>query len=197
MYAFVKSYMTQVPAGTSRRVGTVHARWVDNMRANTSYVSKGPVSQLVLPPSTSKAQTPPTPIPNGYYIDRLALRDLPRVVETSKEPRTNAYTLSRFAYSICIRAAGTDLPVAWGFLHADCSIGILFVEPEHRGKRLAKAVVEHLPTHCGRDTTGGWKFANVVTGNVEGSGLFGALPGWKHVWDTFWMTFIPVEEWKD
>ncbi|KAG8743983.1 hypothetical protein FRC10_011057 [Ceratobasidium sp. 414] len=195
MYAFVKSYMSQLPAGTSRRIGAVHARWVDTLRTNTSYVSKGPVAQWVLPPLSPSVQTPPTAVPAGYYIDHLTPGDLPRIVETSKEPRTNAYTLSRLPYSTCIRATGTGIPVAWGFLHADCSVGILFVFHEHRSKRLARAVVEHLPTHCGRNTTGAWKFSNVVAGNVEGSGLFGALPGWKHAWDTFWMTFIPAEEW--
>ncbi|KAG9095528.1 hypothetical protein FS749_010298 [Ceratobasidium sp. UAMH 11750] len=197
MYAFVKSYMSQLPAGTSRRIGAVHARWVDILRPNASYVSKGPVAQWVLAPPSPGTQAPPTAVPAGYYIDRLTPADLPRIVETSKAPRTNAYTLSRLPYSICIRATGTDVPVAWGFLHADCSIGILFVEREHRGRRLARAVVEHLPMYCGRDTTGGWKFSHVVAGNVEGSGLFGALPGWMCAWDTFWMTFTPIEEWKN
>jgi hypothetical protein len=155
VYAFVKSYMGHVPPVTSRYVGTVHHRWVNALRTNTSYVSKGPVAQWVAPPHSPSASQPTAVVLDGYYLDRLASDDIQHVIETSKVPRTYAYILSRLAYSVCVRETGTDALVAWGLLHADCSIGTVFVEPAHRGKRLAKAVVESLPLHWLLETTMG------------------------------------------
>ena len=87
-------------------------------------------------------------------------------------------------------------PVAWTFLGVDSSLTTLHVEPEYRGKGLAKAVVrkawrDHLDCHTGSDESTAaqerWAHADVSTDNVSSNAMCKSLGG-EIMWSDYWLT---------
>lgn len=94
--------------------------------------------------------------------------------------------------------------IAWVFLGVDCSLSSLHVDPQHRGKGLAKAVTRKLFKELAKDplsvgsrpleghtiadgveTGAGWAHADISIDNLESAGVMrglGGKDGWRVRW---------------
>ncbi|KAL8846159.1 MAG: hypothetical protein Q9221_008739, partial [Calogaya cf. arnoldii] len=137
---------------------------------------------LIPPPTSSRGEKESTsPLPPGYEFGTLRKEDLETCVQRTFIPRTIA-ALSSYR-NVCARypdaqAKGEGELVAWVFLSSDGSLGSLFVELEHRGKGLARAVVGRLLVdsreegECEERERGkGWVSSDVYLDNEGGKGV--------------------------
>ncbi|KAK3060578.1 hypothetical protein LTS18_008226 [Coniosporium uncinatum] len=91
--------------------------------------------------------------------------------------------------------AADDMPIAWAFLGPDASLSALHVEPEFRGKGLAKAVAVKLwkegmgwfDENEGRHGQEGWLVSSDVSpDNKESTGVCRSLGG-EAGWEVYWV----------
>ena len=187
--------------------------------------------KCMVAPSTTTDQKA---LPEGYHFSKVKREELQIVISRTEIPRTEE-TLARLG-SVALRyrtpltgeakdmaaegekeegaeaeaeaeaeADGGTL-IAWAFLGVDCSFSSLHVEPEHRGKGLAKAVTRKLFEHLARDPLSvgfrplkgdtvkvsaedgaGWAHADVAFGNLESAGVVRGLGG-KEGWEVRWVS---------
>ncbi|KAI4273419.1 MAG: hypothetical protein LQ337_004654 [Flavoplaca oasis] len=170
-----------------------------------------PVMKYLIPPPPSPS--PPTTIntksskhkpssilPPGYTYSELQPQDLETCVQRTDIPRTVG-TLSTLK-SACVRydgeGKGQEL-IAWVFISSDGSLSSLFVEPSHRGKGIARAVVRRLimlssegvqegeDKHNREERTGnGWVSSDVYLDNKGGRGVAMGVGG-KEAWVCRWV----------
>lgn len=118
-------------------------------------------------------------------------------------PKTEA-TLARLG-SVGVRYSGSGFEmqegegelIAWAYIGVDGSLSSLHVEPEHRGKGLAKAACRKLFRDLGVDPRGmgflevegdameGWAHSDVALENKESAGVargLGGREGWRVRW---------------
>ncbi|KAL9609204.1 MAG: hypothetical protein Q9204_009172, partial [Flavoplaca sp. TL-2023a] len=149
------------------------------------------------PPSTTNNNRSPheqsltSMLPPGYTFDELKAQDLETCVQSTDIPRTVA-TLATWR-NACVRyngeGKGGEL-IAWVFISSDGSLSSLFVEPSHRGKGIARAVVRRLIMMSSevqegekqREGTGnGWVSSDVYLDNKGGRGVAMGVGG-KEAW---------------
>lgn len=95
--------------------------------------------------------------------------------------------------------SGDPAPVSWAFLGGDASLTTLHVEPEHRGRGLAKAVamklfaedMQSFVTHGDlteedKDKDRRWAHADVAVDNDASIGVCTSLGG-KWEWQVYWV----------
>lgn len=167
-------------------------------------------------------------LPEGYHFSKVKREEFQIVISRTEIPRTEE-TLARLG-SVALRyrtpltgeakdmaaegekeeGAGAEADggtlIAWAFLGVDCSLSSLHVEPEHRGKGLAKAVTRKLFEDLARDPLSvgfrplegdtvkvsaedgaGWAHADVAFGNLESAGVVRGLGG-KEGWRVRWVS---------
>ena len=90
------------------------------------------------------------------------------------------------------RDVGLD-PIAWAFLGVDDSVTTLHVQPEYRGRGLAKAVMKRLWDDASKksgettsERTERWAHADVLVGNDASNGLCKSLGG-KLAYVDYWV----------
>jgi ribosomal protein S18 acetylase RimI-like enzyme len=93
--------------------------------------------------------------------------------------------------NVAVFETETDKPVAWAFLGLDGSLSTLHVEPEHRGKGVAKLVASKLlrtyADGLAVDRDGdAWAHADVYDGNVQSEAVCRSL-GASKTWAVFWV----------
>ncbi|KAH7913155.1 hypothetical protein BJ138DRAFT_1146690 [Hygrophoropsis aurantiaca] len=188
-------------------IGAVHEKWQPCLR--TLSAAQNPQVRYVASPSGSPADTLGH-ISDEWIVSRIQESDIDAVRGTSHIPRSKAYLLSRSAYSVCIRRRheeGEDevrKPIAWALMHADGSVGTLYVNTEYRGKGLAQIVMKGLvdklnfrkgnPSLEDDDVGGGalgWNWADTDIWNNEGRRFFDSLTGWRLGWICHW-TYMNV-----
>ncbi|KAL8872131.1 MAG: hypothetical protein Q9198_007266 [Flavoplaca austrocitrina] len=169
-----------------------------------------PIIKYLIPPSpppspspstTNNSTSPPKPsstsiLPPGYTFDELNAQDLKTCVQRTDIPRTVA-TLATWR-TACVRYIGEgkgEELIAWVFISSDGSLSSLFVEPCHREKGIARAVVRRLIMMSSvvqegekhREGTGnGWVSSDVYLDNKGGRGVAMGVGG-KEAWVCRWV----------
>lgn len=189
--------------------GSIHDKWSSCLRALPSAGKYFPVHKTLLPPSaapTFAAGATDERLPPGARVTKLEEADLEMVVSSNKVARPTRYVESRIDQSVCIRVPGpdgTDILAGWALVHADSSLGQLFVIDAFQRRGLGKELMRRIvalrlaraeeraartPDEP-KDITDGWNMVDVVMENTEAMGFYGRLEGWEEVWVTAWMTF--------
>ena len=184
--------------------------------------SPSPLPHAASPPSeasaTSSRETPDLRSKSDrWIISRFSPSDLDFIQltqSTSLIPRHRAYLESRSYTSIAIHDghlinhnADTQSwersnPVAWSIIQTDGSLGVLWVEPSHRGLGLGDLVltecINRSETYRGLSgnkvtNTGilGWHWADVSLANTHSVRFFARQEGWQIGWNSQWITFDP------
>lgn len=157
-----------------------------------------PTWKWLIPPSFSSS-SPAAALPKGYTSSTLRKEDLKLCMSRTSIPRSEN-TLVVLKDS-CVRFRSDDeedaKPIAWAFLGVDGSLNSLHVEPEHRGKGLARSVVGELIRRGvgGKGGTDGeqeeeaeekgWISSDVYWDNEGGHGVakgLGGKEGWANRW---------------
>ncbi|KAL9009536.1 MAG: hypothetical protein Q9180_009392, partial [Flavoplaca navasiana] len=167
------------------------------------------IKYLILPspspspsPSTITTTSPHKPsstfiLPPGYTYYELEPKDLETCVRRTDIPRTAA-TLATWR-NACVRyngeGKGEEL-IAWVFISSDGSLSSLFVEPCHRGKGIARAVVRRLIVMSSvvvqegdtleEERGEGWVSSDVYLDNKGGRGVAMGVGG-KEAWVCRWV----------
>ncbi|KZT26768.1 hypothetical protein NEOLEDRAFT_207535 [Neolentinus lepideus HHB14362 ss-1] len=187
----------QVTAKGGIMVGSMHQKWVDTLSPLAGRI--GPCTKFLRPPSVpGSAPITIGGLEGNFTISPLTALDIQTLVSTSAIPHSKEYFLSRCDTSICIGTIGAEgspsQPVAWALQHTDGSIGTLYVQPELRGKGLARTVVESLVRRLDQaempEERGGafrWNWVDTVENNVNAERFFGSLQGWNKGWMCYWM----------
>lgn len=168
------------------------------------------------------ASADPKALPEGYSFSKVRREELRIVISRTNIPRTEE-TLSRLG-CVALRYRTPEAAVeetaegreegdadsgpliAWAFLGEDGSLKSLHVEPQHRGKGLAKAMTRKLLEELARDplsmairpleadtvaagveTGAGWAHADVMIDNLESAGVMRGLGG-KKGWRVRWVS---------
>ncbi|EIW83205.1 hypothetical protein CONPUDRAFT_152241 [Coniophora puteana RWD-64-598 SS2] len=192
-------------------VGCVNARWSACLQPLAE--SQNPSVRQIRPALAPEARSGVTgqdhpaalPLSESWTISKIEERDVDAVRSTSHIPRSREYLLSRSATSVCIRDEAASPPgraISWGLLHADGSIGALYVDPDYRRRGLAKFVVKELvrkldvrfpdsPLASGDEGGGalGWNWTEADVWNEESQKLLLSLEGWRYGWMVHW-TYI-------
>ncbi|KAF9780218.1 hypothetical protein BJ322DRAFT_321821 [Thelephora terrestris] len=152
-----------------------------------------------------------------WIISRFSPSDIDFVRLTQSSsliPRHRAYLESRSHTSIVVHDGhlldidvnhGTTKmpnPVAWSIIQTDGSLGVLWVEPSHRGLGLGDLVLaecvnrsETYHGFSGDRVTGtgilGWQWADVSLVNTHSVRFFAKQQGWRIGWNSQWITFDP------
>lgn len=171
---------------------------------------------LIAPPSPAQSNESQH-LPEGYVFDRVRREELALTMKRTEIPKTEE-TLAQLG-NIGIRytdsAQQQSSPdgmdegelTAWAFIGVDGSLSSLHVEPEHRGKGLAKAVCRRLFGMLAEDPMGtgfravggmgkggegvgvnpelGWASSDVALENLESAGVargLGGREGWRVRW---------------
>lgn len=127
------------------------------------------------------------PLPEGLHWSQLQYSDLALVRSRTQIPR-QAKTLAILPH-FTIRNA-EDVPVAWAFVGLDGSLTTLHVEPEYRGKGLAKAITAKLFQEkmdwLWEDGVDKMSHGYVIEGNDASSAVCSSLGG-KNGWKAYWI----------
>ncbi|TFK54255.1 hypothetical protein OE88DRAFT_1169345 [Heliocybe sulcata] len=187
----------QVTVNAGIIVGSVHQKWLDTLSPLAGRI--GPCTKFLRPPSEPGSAASSVPdLGQEFAITTLTPPDIQTLISSSAIPHTEEYFLSRCDTSICVRTVDAEgspsRPVAWALQHTDGSIGTLYVQPEFRGKGLARAVVDSLARRLNeaevpgeRGGAFGWNWADVVQNNVNAERFFAGLHGWNIGWKCYWM----------
>ena len=136
------------------------------------------------------ADLPPArELPEGlYWGDAVRPQDFALVKSRTQIPRQDR-TMATLP-SLTIYSRGQEAPISWAFVGVDGSLTTLHVEPEWRGKGLAKAITTKLFTEkmTGFWTEGKAKQAHgyVIVGNVASQKMCESLGG-KSGWECYWL----------
>ncbi|KAK5001002.1 hypothetical protein LTR66_000207 [Elasticomyces elasticus] len=168
--------------------GGIYGRVLGNRKYLFDLRTLGPASRP-LPPNLRFA-----PMRPEYYNLVRSRTPIPRTDRTlSRLPSTAIYPIST------VHPHGTPsappAPVAWAFLGLDASLTTLHVEPEYRGRGLAKLVTLKLFSDE-MDAFGGeegavsqgkrWAHADVQEGNVASYRVMESV-GARWSWETYWL----------
>ncbi|KAH7888583.1 hypothetical protein F5I97DRAFT_1925105 [Phlebopus sp. FC_14] len=187
-------------------IGGVHEKWHSCLRPLSEW--QNPYVRFNLPP-TSLPHKDAQPS-QGWIISQIRESDINVIRATTAIPRSVDYIRSRAPYSVCIRPKGTypddqgQKPIAWALMHADGSIGTLFVDPLHRGKGVAKLAINTLvqkldltkgyaSTPTNGDLGGGtlgWNWSDTDVWNEKAKKLFHSLGGWREEWTCHWTYMV-------
>ncbi|EGN99771.1 hypothetical protein SERLA73DRAFT_179971 [Serpula lacrymans var. lacrymans S7.3] len=182
-------------------IGAVHEKWASCLRPLSA--SQNPCMRYILPPILANEESSDSS--SDWLISQLQESDIETVRGTSHIPRSKEYLLSRSPCSVCIRdqpsegnSSGT--PVAWVLMHADGSIGTLYVDSKFRRRGLAqlamRELVKKLDFRKGgfliseNDDLGGgalgWNWTDTDVYNGQGRGFFDSFDGWQYGWTGHW-----------
>ncbi|EMR61475.1 putative gnat family protein [Eutypa lata UCREL1] len=122
-------------------------------------------------------------LPPGMRWDAVRREEIPLVLSRSNIERTERTV--KLLRTVAIKLEdGT--PIAWAFLGPDSSLSSLHVEPQYRGKGLAKAVaVKILREHLKDYGDEGYGWADVAPDNLSSQGVCKSLGG-KIAWTINW-----------
>lgn len=136
-------------------------------------------------------------LPEGLYWGEVQEQHFGLIKSRTQIPRMDR--TMRLLPSVAVYpggSAGDAEPVAWAFLGVDASLTTLHVEPEYRGKGLAKAVTAKLWSTClpvflnpeGHEETLSetWAHADVLVDNAASNGVSKSLGG-KLLYVDYWM----------
>ncbi|EPQ57515.1 hypothetical protein GLOTRDRAFT_127867 [Gloeophyllum trabeum ATCC 11539] len=189
---------------TMFKIGSVHEKWVDTLRSLDVDRANPCTKYLRAPPGPGDALPDRDVLGGIFTISPLQPSDAESIISTSHISRSREYILSRSLTSICIRAAGADgsggRPIAWALQHSDGSIGTLFVQPEYRGKGLARKVMgtlvnrlDQADAKAARGGALGWNWVDVVAGNTNAEHFFEGLQGWHRGWTCYWISWASLD----
>jgi ribosomal protein S18 acetylase RimI-like enzyme len=136
----------------------------------------------------------PSDLPSGLHWGKVRTEDFALVRSRTDIPRQDA-TLGLLP-SIAIFPDSVDgkdtAPIAWSFLGPDASLSSLHVEPEWRGKGLAKKLAAKLFREGSVGVFGAegdedvWAHADVALGNSQSRGVCKSLGGVEK-WQVYWL----------
>jgi GNAT superfamily N-acetyltransferase len=133
-------------------------------------------------------------LPSGLHWDKVRRQDLALVRSRTSIPRQDA-TLSilpSLAAFPDFEDGKETAPIAWSFLGPDASLSSLHVEPEWRGKGLAKKLAAKLFREGSVGVFGAvgdediWAHADVALDNDQSRGVCKSLGG-EEKWEVFWI----------
>ncbi|KAK3648097.1 hypothetical protein LTR56_002575 [Elasticomyces elasticus] len=138
------------------------------------------------------AETPtPPPLPKGLIWGEVHPRHFALVRSRTQIPRQDRTMVDLPSLAIYPSKSPSVAPIAWAFVGLDGSLTTLHVEPEWRGRGLAKAVATKLFREC---MDGFWeaqiqtKFAHgfVQVGNEASARVCKSLGG-RSQWECYWV----------
>lgn len=181
-------------------IGAVSRKWHGCLQQLA--VCQNPSIRFVLPPRTFNGETLSSSLNSSadWIVGQIRESDISTIRAGSSAPRSAEYIMSRAPYSVCIRTRGGDgedggKPIAWALMHADGSIGALYVDQAYRRHGLAKLVINALVKQldlrradktfpsADEDLGGGalgWNWVETDVWNQGARGLFSGFEGW---WD--------------
>ncbi|KAI4217200.1 MAG: hypothetical protein LQ351_000509 [Letrouitia transgressa] len=187
-YAYADADARLVPGGTGvlGSVGCRTAKWL----------LEPPPPSTSTSTSTLAEGSEELPQGYGYAFSGIRERDLGLCVARAGVPRSRGTLagLGSVGVRVIDTADGEGELVAWAFLGTDGSLTSLHVEPQHRGRGLAKAVTRKLMRDMARQEgarrfrgSGGVEVvsSDIFVGNVESEGVVRALggrEGWMCCW---------------
>ena len=179
-------------------VGSVHEIWTSTLHPYSPQVNPRHV-KYICPPvnsTTSNLQTLSLLEVNGWTISQIQPSEVDLVKATSGVARSRDYLLGRCSSSVCIRDVKKgSAPIAWALIHADGSIGALYVQPDYRRRGLAHLIAQELTRKsvpqgsvdigraCG---TMGWNWTDVSESNDKSIQFMESLGGWYKKWNCYW-----------
>lgn len=191
-------------------IGSIHEKWALALEPLSIWSSGN--TKFIHPPRPATAKKAKMALPESATLARLADADIDAVLATSHIQRSRAYIASRASSSVVLRMPapegnGVTVPAAWALIHADGSIGSLYVDSAFRRMGLATVVVTALVEGAdikpdGMEGVGGstkeednrggaqgWFWGDVMDDNGESGAFFGRLDGWERGWVCNWMGF--------
>ncbi|CAK4031357.1 acetyltransferase like [Lecanosticta acicola] len=131
----------------------------------------------------------PTSLPSGFRWGELDQRHFPLVRSRTMIPRQDR-TLAVLRSLAIFPNDSDQQPIAWAFIQLDGSLSTLHVEPEWRGRGLAKMIstkllVEKMPALWEKGVTE-WAHAYVIEGNRASCRVCEAVGG-RREWDAYWV----------
>jgi GNAT superfamily N-acetyltransferase len=131
---------------------------------------------------TKTTIVPQRALPEGFSIGRVPADQIDIVISTSSIPRQPSTYLLLPSVGV-LNAEG--ILVAWGYIGIDGSFATLFVQPEYRGKGLAKTVAVELLARSeagdfadiGFDGSSGWLHSDVYDGNEASEAVMKSIGG--------------------
>ena len=129
------------------------------------------------------------PLPEGLRWGEMTAADTEIVQARTPIPRPTHTLLS--LQHVAIFEEATGKPIAWSFLGLDGALSTLHVEPEHRGRGMAKAITSKIMKNYAHglavDSQGNaWGHADVYIGNLQSEAVCKSMGG-KPMWNTFWV----------
>ncbi|KAK3719044.1 hypothetical protein LTR37_004608 [Vermiconidia calcicola] len=128
------------------------------------------------------------PLPQGLEWSELKAEHFPLVRSRTQIPRQDR-TLAVLP-NLGIFDTNTQQPVSWAFVGLDSSLTSLHVEPEWRGKGLAKAITTKLFREkmalFWEDEMKRLAYGYVIVGNRASEGMCRSLGG-KSEWEVYWL----------
>ncbi|GME61216.1 hypothetical protein GTA08_BOTSDO02532 [Neofusicoccum parvum] len=187
------AYLERLDEPALLKVGTMHERGVEWVRGR-GWLERGDRGKVFLyrkyvfdgmgVAAAAAGETPG----EGLRWGRVREEDLALARSRTAIPRTDR-TL-RVLPSVAVFPEGGKQPVAWAFLGVDGSLSGLHVEPEYRGRGLAKAMGRKLFREgwgAFGDELNGLAHADVALENSESNGVCRSLGGVDDRWHVAWV----------
>ena len=184
-------------------VGSVHEVWTSALHPYSPKINPRHVKYICPPNPQPNLQTSSFLEANGWTISQIQPSEVDLVKTVSGVSRSHDYLLGRCSSSVCIRdVKKSSAPVAWALIHADGSIGALYVQPDYRKRGLARLMVQELAwksvprsseegINIGRTGgTLGWNWTDVCESNDKSIWFMESLEGWKKGWNCYWLYLI-------
>ena len=185
-------------------IGSVHEIWISALHSYSPKIKPCHVKYIYPPVKyvspTSSLQTSSLLEANGWTISQILPSEVDLVKATSGVSRSHDYLLGRSSSSVCVRDVNnSSAPVAWGLIHADGSIGSLYVQPDYRRRGLARLVIQELSRKSvqrgGEEEIGigrtcgtlGWNWTDVAKSNDKSIRFMESLGGWNKEWSCYWL----------
>ncbi|TKA78431.1 hypothetical protein B0A55_03062 [Friedmanniomyces simplex] len=161
------------------RMGVVASQFKAGLMPNHTFVF-----------DVAEMPTPPL-LPKGLIWGELQPRDFALVRSRTQIPRQERTMADLPNLAIYSSKLTTAAPIAWAFVGLDGSLTTLHVEPEWRGKGLAKAMTTKLFRECmdglwEEKVRRKWAHGYVVVGNEASARMCKSLGG-KSDWECYWL----------
>lgn len=188
-------------------IGHLSERWIACLQL---YITHNILCfAFVRPPRENPPQTSWKISPDlEWEISELQESDVDYVQERlGHYPRSRECIRTRIPYSVCVRRKGSEnrSPVAWNLILADGATGMLYVEPDMRGKGLARMCKGALsrkmegmfetadPEKKGLYPHARWEFNDVYYENKASVRLSRSLEGWREMGRHHWIWIRKVD----
>jgi GNAT superfamily N-acetyltransferase len=189
-----QQYLTHLANPNIILIGGIHAFPANLLRSADLIDTSHPGLEYTYIKYLFRTSTLPAPsdLPDGLCWERVIPSDFELVRSRTAIPRQDATLalLPSMAIHSIAPDSETSLPIAWTFLGVDASLTSLHVEPEWRGKGLAKKLASKIfgdrVVFNGEGEEDMWAHADVAVDNLQSQGVCKSLGG-EQWWTVYWI----------